>query len=176
MALKTTGTLWGWGTNTNGRIGDGSTTTRSAPVQIGSDTNWRKVSAGSHGTHALKTTGTLWGWGNNETGQVGNGTQSTSITSPTQIGSDTTWVDVNAGWGYQYYNKFYYYPITYITTFATKSDGTLWFWGREGSYNGIGYLGSDVITSPKRTGYNKTWNVAPKNKFAYGVTIALATN
>jgi len=176
MALKTTGTLWGWGTNTNGRIGDNTITTRSAPVQVyGSYANWSKVSAGSHSTYAIKTDGTLWAWGNGAGGLLGNGEQA-DYYIPIQVGSDTNWVDVSAGWGYQSYNKFYYYPITYITTFATKSDGTLWFWGREGSYNGIGYVGSDIITSPKRTGYNKTWNVAPKHKFAYGVTIALATN
>ena len=64
-AIKTDGTLWGWGLNVWGPIGDGTTLNRSSPVQeISSSTNWCYVAAGAgYTTKAIKTDGTLWGWG-----------------------------------------------------------------------------------------------------------------
>jgi hypothetical protein len=74
-AVKTSGTLWAWGYNVCGQIGDGTTTNRCSPVQeICSATDWAQVSAGcavynkGH-TAALKSGGTLWAWGNNTYGQ-----------------------------------------------------------------------------------------------------------
>lgn len=58
-AIRSDGRIFGWGYNFQGRVGDGSTTNRSSPVQIGSDTDWWKVTAGG----ALKTDGTVWSWG-----------------------------------------------------------------------------------------------------------------
>jgi alpha-tubulin suppressor-like RCC1 family protein len=71
MAIKTTGTLWGWGYNSYGQLGDGTATQRTTPFQIGSDTNWAKVAAGVIHTMAIKTTGTLYAWGHNGGGQFG---------------------------------------------------------------------------------------------------------
>ena len=65
IAIKYDGTLWGWGYNNSGQLGDGTGTQRTAPVQIGSDTNWASVSAGASHSLAVKTTGTLWAWGYN---------------------------------------------------------------------------------------------------------------
>ena len=56
-AIKTTGTLWAWGINTNGRIGDGSTTQRTSPVQVGSDSNWRFIPHGRASAHAAAIKG-----------------------------------------------------------------------------------------------------------------------
>lgn len=164
MAIKTTGTLWGWGYQQFGQIGDGSTTNRSSPVQVGSDTNWSKVSASTHCTLAIKTNGTLWGWGENSGGAVGDGTQ-TSRTSPVQVGSDTNWVDVSAGWGYLFYNKYYYLPINYATCFGVKSNGTLWLWGK--NYGGpAANNNNDYFVSPIQVAHEKTnWTIAPISKW-----------
>lgn len=71
LALKTDGTLWAWGQNAFGQLGDGTTATRSTPVQVG--TGFARISAG--GTHSLatKTDGTLWAWGGNVMAQTGLG-------------------------------------------------------------------------------------------------------
>jgi hypothetical protein len=61
--VKTNGTLWCWGGNGFGQLGDGTTTDKAVPTQIGTDTNWKVVSAVLHGTCAIKTNGTLWCWG-----------------------------------------------------------------------------------------------------------------
>ncbi len=68
VALKTDGTLWAWGWNCYGQLGDGTTTDRHSPVQTGSDTDWADISAGAVHTVALKTDGTLWTWGYNNRG------------------------------------------------------------------------------------------------------------
>lgn len=68
-----TSTLWGWGDNTSGRIGDLSTTVRSSPVQIGSATTWSKVASGSSFTAAIKNNGSLWTWGAGTSGVLADG-------------------------------------------------------------------------------------------------------
>jgi hypothetical protein len=98
LAIKTDGTLWGWGNNsrnqlTNSVAGYGNIT------QIGTSTTWAEVSTSQYTTVALKTDGTIWGWGRNDFGQLGlNGTVGGySISSPRQIGSATNWGGVSVG-------------------------------------------------------------------------------
>src|SRR3989304_3833947 len=63
VVIKTDGALWVWGRNDNGQLGDGTTTLRPSPTQIGTATNWAKVVAGGSHTVGIKTDGTLWAWG-----------------------------------------------------------------------------------------------------------------
>ena len=90
-AIKTDGTLWAWGNNTNGVLGDGTTTNRSSPVQIGALTNWSQVACARYITVALKTDGTLWSWGLGKF--IGDDT-TVSKSSPVQIGTQTNWSSV----------------------------------------------------------------------------------
>jgi alpha-tubulin suppressor-like RCC1 family protein len=128
-AVRTNGTLWAWGYNANGRLGDGTTTDRSSPVSvIGGFTDWCQVSAGGSHTAAVRTNGTLWAWGYNGSGRLGDGT-TTSKTSPVSvIGGFTDWCQVSAGSGH---------------TAALRTNGTLWAWG----FNGCGRLGDGTITA-----------------------------
>ena len=88
--IKNDGTLWTWGGNYQGQLGDGTTTSRSSPVQVGSLTNWKTIHGSSRVMRTVKTDGTLWCWGYNNTGEVGDGT-TVNKSSPVQVGSDTTW-------------------------------------------------------------------------------------
>ena len=74
-ARKTDDTLWCWGDNGTGQIGDGSTTVRSSPVQIAGDWTW--ISCGGQHTCGRKSDGSLWCWGANGGGPLGDGTQTT---------------------------------------------------------------------------------------------------
>ena len=95
IAVKTNGTLWGWGQNAYGQLGLGNTTTRSSPQQVGALTNW-KIPAGQgyQSAGALKTDGTLWAWGfNGIYYSLGLGSQN-CYSSPKQVGALTTWTNI----------------------------------------------------------------------------------
>ena len=68
LGIKTDGTLWAWGDNRYGQLGDGTTTTKNSPNQIGTDNNWKIVSGGIFHSIALKTEGSLWAFGFNTQG------------------------------------------------------------------------------------------------------------
>jgi len=72
-AIKIDGTLWCWGWNESGQLGNNSTTNAPTPVQVGADTTWVAGSVGFNSTCAIKSNGTLWCWGDNVYGQLGNG-------------------------------------------------------------------------------------------------------
>jgi alpha-tubulin suppressor-like RCC1 family protein len=96
VAVKTDGTLWAWGFNGSGQLGDGTTTNRLVPVRVGTDNHWASASSGNGHTAAVKTDGTLWAWGNNADGQLGDGTTTIRLT-PVRVGTDTGWTAVSAG-------------------------------------------------------------------------------
>lgn len=96
FGIKPDGTLWAWGSNTYGQLGDGTTTSRYSPVQVGTATNWSKVAGGLGFAMGIRTDGTLWAWGLNGNGQFGNGTYVSSST-PVQIGVATNWSTVSCG-------------------------------------------------------------------------------
>jgi alpha-tubulin suppressor-like RCC1 family protein len=135
-AIKTDGTLWVWGINSSGRLGDGTTTNKSSPVTTaGGGTNW--CSGGGYG--AIKTDGTLWAWGDNSGGGLGDGTVISKSSPVTTAGGGVTWKQKNGN-------------------YAIKTDGTLWAWGS----NINGYLGDGTTTnksSPVTTaGGGSNWN------------------
>lgn len=141
FAIKTDGTLWGWGYNGQGQLGLNDTVLRSSPTQIGSLTNWSKVSAGSDFTLAIKTNGTLWSWGNGARYRTGQGNP-TSLSSPVQVGSATDWAKISAGT---------------VCSMAIKTTGTLWAWGNNTwGTAGNGSAGGD-ITTPTQTGSDTNW-------------------
>jgi len=131
VALKSNGSLWAWGYNKYGRLGDGSTTDSSSPVQESTGAkDWSVVSAGSSHTVALKSNGTLWAWGCNGDGQLGDGSGTNSTTPVQESSSSENWSAISTG----------------SHTVALKNNGTLWAWG----YNRYGQLGTDRIF-PERT-------------------------
>ena len=129
-AIKTDGTLWMWGANTSGQLGDNTTTPKSSPVQtVAGGTNWKQVGSGL-GNHvaAIKTNGTLWVWGYNNLGQLGlnaGGNRSSPIQT---VAAGTDWKQV---------------ATSDFNTVAIKTDGTLWTWG----YNNVGQVGDNTTTA-----------------------------
>jgi RHS repeat-associated protein len=139
MGIRSDGTLWGWGDNAQGQLGDGTTNSHNAPVQIGSATNWAQVACGEYHSIGMNATGTLWSWGNNASGQLGNGTTTNSST-PAQIGTNT-WQNFAVGGNH---------------CLAVRTDGTLWAWG----LNSNGQLGDGTTTtrlSPIQIGTDNQW-------------------
>jgi alpha-tubulin suppressor-like RCC1 family protein len=86
--LRTNGTLWTWGRNESGQLGQGNTTHYSSPKQV-PGTTWSDVLVGAHIMIGTKTDGTLWAWGSNTMGQLGQNNR-TNYSSPKQI-PGTSW-------------------------------------------------------------------------------------
>jgi alpha-tubulin suppressor-like RCC1 family protein len=116
-------TLWCWGWNPEGQLGDGTTTAAPTPEQIGTVTSWAVVAAGRTDTCATRVDGTLWCWGYGAYGGLGFPT-GLNYLSPVQVGTDTDWAVPALGVEGQH-------------TCATRTDGTPWCWG----LNWYGQLG-----------------------------------
>jgi alpha-tubulin suppressor-like RCC1 family protein/plastocyanin len=143
LSTKTDGTLWAWGYNAYGQLGQNNRTEYSSPRQIPG--SWNKIASGSYSNYATKTDGTLWGWGCSINGELGlNEHFSPSYSgrsSPVQI-PGTTWETViNLG------NK---------AAGATKSDGTFWSWGSN-TYGQLGLNDKTQRSSPTQVP-GTTWD------------------
>jgi alpha-tubulin suppressor-like RCC1 family protein len=118
--ITPTPTLWLWGRNSYGQLGNFSNIARSTPVTtFTGGTNWKQFSGGEEHTAAVKTDGTLWVWGNGATGRLGTVNLISRSTPVTTRPGGTNWKQVSCGDRH---------------TAAVKTDGTLWTWG--GNYNG----------------------------------------
>jgi alpha-tubulin suppressor-like RCC1 family protein len=162
MAIKTNGTLWGWGINTAGQLGLNDLISRSSPVQVGTGTNWSTISQSSYittPTLAVKTDGTLWAWGGNTYGGlgIGNNTAANRRSSPVQLGALTNWKDASS---------------SRLTAYAVKTDGTLWAWGL-GNYGALGTNNTTAVYSPIQIGTGTTWDKIVVKGAAFGSAIGL---
>ena len=139
IAIKTDGTLWSWGYNFYGNLGDNTRTYRSTPVTtLLGGTNWKSIASQRYHTVALKTDGTLWSWGYNQFGQLGNfssGSTASRSTPVTTLLGGNNWKSIASGYAY---------------TVALKTDGTLWTWGE--NFNGqLGVNDTTTRSTPVTT-------------------------
>jgi alpha-tubulin suppressor-like RCC1 family protein len=140
QSARAQSSVWAWGDNQYGELGNGTYTTSSTPVQVlgtggvGDLTGVTALAGGIWHSLALKNDGTVWAWGDNQYGELGNGTYTTTspygIDTPEMV-SGLTGITAIA--------------IGEIDNLALKSDGTVWAWG----YNGYGDLGNGTYTSSK---------------------------
>ena len=129
MGLRANGTLWGWGYNALGQLGNNTTTNRSSPVSVvGGFTDWVQVSAARLHTLAIRANGQLWSWGNNDYyGTLGDGTVSNRSSPVSVVGGFIDWVQVS---GSTSHNA------------GLRSNGQIWSWGG----NSSGQLGDGTTT------------------------------
>jgi parallel beta-helix repeat protein len=127
LALKLDSTVWAWGRNNYGQLGDSSTSNKTIPEQVKDLKSVAAIAAGSQHSLALRYDGTVWAWGNNGSGQLGNSSNS-NTNIPVQVKDLNDVADIAAG--------------TYFSL-ALKQDGTVWAWGR----NNYGQLGDSSTTN-----------------------------
>ncbi len=155
-ALAGDGTLWGWGNNSVGQVGDGSTHSTSSPVPLNAGGQWLSLVCGDDHSLALKSDGTLWTWGNNTFGQLGIGPDDTyphAQHEPIRLGTDDDWVHIAAG---------------YECSAAVKSDGTLWTWGRN-KYGQLGLGDTADRDVPTQVGTDNDWHAVFLGGGGFGV-------
>ncbi|MDI4648581.1 InlB B-repeat-containing protein [Cohnella hashimotonis] len=137
LALKENGTVWAWGENSWGAVGDGTTTKRIVPVQVQGISDVVAVSAGGWHSLALKADGTLWAWGYNNLGQVGDGS-TTTRKAPVQVTGLTDVAQIAAG---------------AFHSGALRSDGSFWGWG----FNDYGQLGNGTVKDSSVPAQSLVW-------------------
>lgn len=131
LGIKSDGSLWAWGNNQFGQLGDGNTGTLvNEPEQIGTGTNWKIIATGNQHSLAIATDGKLWAWGNDDEGELGDGAPlgvAHNVPTPELITSPGgTWIAVSACQSH---------------SVGITSDGKLWAWG----------YGTLTVSSPTNT-------------------------
>ncbi|MCL2797672.1 MAG: InlB B-repeat-containing protein, partial [Firmicutes bacterium] len=121
LMVNPAGGIWAWGENTNGKLGDGTTTARDTPVRIATGINFVVVSAGQNHSMAIDEFGGLWTWGSNGNGRLGLGSAGGAdrlTPQPVTALSDKVIVAISAG---------------HEHSLAIDQDGILYAWGNNGS-------------------------------------------
>ncbi len=127
VAVKADGTVWAWGGNTEGQVGNGTTNPGPAPALVAGLSGVVDVAAGYYHSVALVSDGTVWAWGRNLFGQLGDGTSNQQLL-PVQTQGISGVTAIACGGN---------------STYALKSDGTVWAWG----LNDQGQLGDGTETT-----------------------------
>jgi alpha-tubulin suppressor-like RCC1 family protein len=153
LALRNDNTIWAWGDNQYGQLGDNTTTSRLTPVQIaGTSRSYTKISAGSRHSLSLDSSGSIWSWGNNAFGQLGDNTTTSRLTPVSVIG-ETLYTKISAGKTHN---------------LAIALDNALLTWGS----NTYGELGDNTNTnksSPNVVGIDYV-EIAAGHNYSLGVS------
>jgi alpha-tubulin suppressor-like RCC1 family protein len=128
LAVRSDGTVWSWGWNQYGQVGDGTKgNNKLTPVQVTGLTGVTRVSAGADHSMALTSAGVVWTWGHNNDGQLGDGTV-TNRSRPVRVTGVAGVVEIGNG---------------RLHSLAIESDGSAWAWG----LNSTGQLGDGTTTN-----------------------------
>lgn len=153
IGIKPDSSLWAWGYNGSGQLGNGTLVDNASPILIDNTKKWKDIESGEAYNLALTKTNVLYAWGENLYGQLGDGT-TTNSSVPKKIGTDSSWLKLANG-------RFH--------SLAIKTNGTLWAWGR----NNIGQLGDGTTTnrtSPVQIGTDSNWvDIAGGFDFSVGI-------
>jgi alpha-tubulin suppressor-like RCC1 family protein len=155
-AIKSDGTLWTWGKNYHGSLGQGDTSARLTPTQVGSDKTWISVHGQAGGFKAIKADTSMWSWGENSYAQAGVGVASAHQSNPAQVDGYGWKMATNAG----------------TSGYATKLDGSLWAFGRNW-LSALGGIGA-ALSTPVQIGTDRTWKEV--RALSQGGAIALKTD
>ena len=156
-ARKTDGSLWCWGENSNGELGDGTTNDSLVPVEVTGNDTWKSISDSDvlyrQYSCGIKSDDTAWCWGENSgNGQLGDGTTNDSLI-PVEVAGGGTWKVISPG---------------YLQGCGIKSDGTAWCWGQNDGNLGDGTWNSSK--TPVEVAGGATWKtITAGNQYTCGI-------
>lgn len=127
VGLAYDGTVWAWGCNDYGQLGNDDNRDSSIPVQVKELSEVVSVACGENHTLALKKDGTVWTWGCNMNGQLGIDNLNSYSSKPVKVGGLDQIIAITGGSNH---------------SVALRKDGTVWAWGR----NAEGQLGDGIVT------------------------------
>jgi alpha-tubulin suppressor-like RCC1 family protein len=153
--IKVDGSLWCWGGDSAGQLGNGAGGSSTQPSAVTSSLPWTMVSMGYGTACGIKSDNTLWCWGDASYGRLGNGTTSPALQSPAQVGSD----------------KWSYIRTSAATVCGIKTDGSLWCWGNDG----VGILGNGATLTADQTRPYPVAEPGPWRNVAVGSWATCAT-
>jgi alpha-tubulin suppressor-like RCC1 family protein len=148
--------VWTWGANRAGQLGDGTLTSHSLPERVtGLPVYLAGITAGNQYVAVLGTDGSVWAWGADTSGQLGNAPASNPVTRPVNtIGAGSGITQISAG---------------ELHTLALKSDGTVLAWG-DNSQGELGIGSTTRVTGPVQvTGLTRATQVAAGSVFSFAV-------
>ena len=147
------GTVWSWGLDGSGQLGDGHNTNSTLPVRVNRLTDALSVAGGDQAGYALRKSGRVWSWGDNFYGELGNGT-TTASSVPVEVSGLTSVRAVASG---------------SFTAYALRSDGTVWAWGlNQHGQLGIG-LASNARVPVQVSGLSDVTAIAAGDSTAYAL-------
>ena len=129
LALTSLNSVWSWGLNSSGELGNNTTANKSSPVIVVGAHSFVEISAGYYFSLALKANGEVWSWGLNSSGQLGDNTTA-SKSSPVLVVGAHSFVEISGGSGLNY-------------SLARKANGEVWSWG----HNLYGQLGDNTTAN-----------------------------
>lgn len=165
LGIKTDGSLWAWGRNTEGQLGIGNVIWKNAPTRVGTDANWAKVFSVAQVSYAIKTDGTLWAWGGGSSNNFALGyiPDTNNYLAPHQVGVSNDWIEIAPAFGH---------------VIGLRSNGTLWAWGRNVDAFNNPYYGNGIPDSnnyennPTQIGVATDWaRITISNQNFFGVKI-----
>ncbi len=193
LSLKSDGTVWGWGYNNEGELGDGTAQARSNPVQVSGIGSVSSIMSGLWSSFAMQKDGSVWAWGSNLNGEFADGI-ATSQSVPTKTSGISDVISIEAGGSS---GLAFELPGMYSRSYsvALKKDGTVWAWGDnitgqlgDGTNNSHGSPGQVAISSVaaisakelhvaaiKQDGSLWTWGANGYGQLGDGTTIDSAT-
>jgi hypothetical protein len=133
-ALKNDGTVWSWGYNHSGELGNGSTANTNTPVQVTGLAGVTAIAAGANNGYALKADGTVWAWGAGNHGQLGDGTTTPAGVTAVRVGLPSGIIGIGSA---------------RFTGYAFDASGAVWGWG-DGDQGQLGPTTTVFATNPLR--------------------------
>ena len=147
IARKDDGSVWAWGSNSNGQLGDNSITSRSSPVLVLGSHSFIEISTGESYSLARKSDGSAWTWGSNSYGEIGNNSL-IQASSPVLVTGGHSFFEISGGGSH---------------SVARKADGSVWSWG----YNNVGQIGDLTMNRKSCPVAQEAINYMPTYKTTY---------